>query len=142
MLKKQDWSPYTPEPIEFVKLNFNFHPKMIQKTLKDIGFAVRRHLTVSHFRVGFIKRLFPTKFLVWLDSIFQYTAPVLKVSPSIFVLSYADGNTPIAKRGDFFSCPDCQAALVDTKEKGYLVCKCGSKWEYKNGIYNFKQPLS
>jgi ubiquinone/menaquinone biosynthesis C-methylase UbiE len=142
MFKKQDWSPYTTKPIEFVELNFNFHPKMIQKTLIDIGFAVRRHLTVSHFRIGFIKRLFPTKFLVWLDSIFQYTAPVLKVSPSIFVLSYADGNTTIAKRDDFFSCPDCQDALVDTKEKGYLVCKCGSKWEYKNGIYNFKQPLS
>ena len=142
MFKKQDWSPYSSEPIEFVELNFNFHPKMIQKTLKDIGFAVRRHLTVSHFRIGFIKRLFPTKFLVWLDSIFQYTAPVLKVSPSIFVLSYADGNTPIAKRDDFFRCPECQATLVDTKEKGYLDCSCGSKWEYKNGIYNFKQPLS
>lgn len=138
LFKNQDWSPYTTDPIEFVELNFNFHPKMIEETLKEIGFAFRKHLTVSHFRIGFIKRFIPTKLLVWLDSILQYTAPLLKVSPSIFVLSYADGNTTIAKRDSFFCCPDCNASLKDTKEKGYLSCSCGSRWEYKNGIYIFK----
>ena len=141
LLKKQDWSPYSTEPIEFVEMNFNFHPKMIKNTLEDIGYAIRKYLTVSHFRVGFLKRLFPTKFLVWLDSIAQYTAPLIKISPSVFVLSYAEGETPIAKKGSFFSCPECKAELEDTKEKGYLKCSCGSKWGFSEGIYNFKQPI-
>ncbi len=141
LLKKQDWSPYTTEPVEFVKLNFNFHPKMIQTTLLDIGFKIRKHLTVSHFRIGFLKRIFPTKILVWLDSIFQYTSPLIKISPSVFVLSYADGDTPVAEKGNFFNCPDCQVPLKNTPEIGYLSCSCGLKWGFKNGIYNFKDPI-
>jgi SAM-dependent methyltransferase len=141
LLKKQDWSPYTTQPIEFVELNFNFHPKMIQNTLADVGYKLRKSLTVSHFRVGFLKRILPTKFLVWLDSIFQYTAPFIKISPSIFTLSYADGDTPVAVKDSFFSCPECKADIEDTKEKGILICSCGKKWEYKNGIYNFKQSI-
>src|SRR3989304_2491767 len=35
---RQSWNPFTLEPVEFVKLNFNFHPKAIRNWLQDLGF--------------------------------------------------------------------------------------------------------
>ena len=35
-LGKQSWSPFTLEPVEFVKLNFDFHPKAIRKWLNEL----------------------------------------------------------------------------------------------------------
>ena len=63
LLHRQDWSPFTPEPIEFVPLNFDFHPRTIRTWLQTAGFEIERQLTVSHFRVGLLKRLFPLKLL-------------------------------------------------------------------------------
>src|SRR5512138_1258454 len=57
LLGRQKWSPFTLEPVEFVKLNFDFHPKSIRFWLKELGFVIEKTLTVSHFRVGLLKRL-------------------------------------------------------------------------------------
>ena len=35
LLGKQKWSPFTLEAVEFVKLNFDFHPKAVSKWLTD-----------------------------------------------------------------------------------------------------------
>ena len=63
-LRRQSWSPFTLEPVEFVKLNFDFHPKAVFNWLKDLGFTVEKKLTVSHFRIGFFIRVIPTSILV------------------------------------------------------------------------------
>ncbi|OQY29794.1 MAG: hypothetical protein B6I38_07895, partial [Anaerolineaceae bacterium 4572_5.1] len=63
LLRRQDWNPFTPEQVEFVPLNFDFHPKTIRKWLKEADFDLERQLTVSHFRIGVIKKLFPASFL-------------------------------------------------------------------------------
>ncbi len=42
LLRSQSWSPYSHEPIEFVELNFDFHPAYIQAALKDTGFIPNR----------------------------------------------------------------------------------------------------
>jgi ubiquinone/menaquinone biosynthesis C-methylase UbiE len=36
--KKQDWSPFTEDAVEFARLNFDFHPRAIQKWLRDNRF--------------------------------------------------------------------------------------------------------
>ena len=59
-LRKQEWSPFTPEQVEFVPLNFDFHPKTVRIWLDEVGFEIERQLTVSHFRIGLLKRLVPT----------------------------------------------------------------------------------
>ena len=38
LLGRQKWSPFTLEPVEFVELNFDFHPKAVQNWLKEVGF--------------------------------------------------------------------------------------------------------
>ncbi len=139
-LKKQDWNPFSLEPVEFVELNFNFHPKTIREWLGKIGFKTERQLTVSHFRIGMIKRLIPTKILVFLDSLAQLTGGLWQITPSVFVRSKAIGNTSIAKDNEFFRCPECKAPIPE-QEGTLLNCGCGISWGIEDGIYNFKEPI-
>ena len=58
--KRQEWSPFAPEPVEFVALNFDFHPRWIQDRLQEAGFYPGEIRTVSHFRLGSLKDKLPT----------------------------------------------------------------------------------
>lgn len=148
LLGRQTWSPFTLEPVEFVKLNFDFHPKAIRNWLENLGFAVEKILTLSYFRVGLLKRLVPTSILVSLDSLLQRTGNWWQLSPSVFVRAKyvgRNGIPPAVDRQDtilsYFKCPDCgQSSLVDKTE--HLECSsCGKKWGVKDGIYDFREPL-
>src|SRR5919106_228602 len=87
---RQRWSPFTLEPVEFVKLNFDFHPKAIRSWLENLGFDIEKTLTLSHFRVGFLKRVIPTSLLVFLDSLAQWTGALWQLSPSVFIRAKAE----------------------------------------------------
>ena len=41
LLGQQKWSPFTREPVEFVKLNFDFHPQAVRAWLQGLGFTMR-----------------------------------------------------------------------------------------------------
>src|SRR5512134_2951389 len=92
ILGRQTWSPFTLEPVEFVKLNFDFHPKAIRDWLRDLGFSIERTLTVSHFRVGWMKRLIPPRLLAALDGLFQPTGAWFQLTPSVFVKAKAEDS--------------------------------------------------
>ncbi|MCC6260313.1 MAG: methyltransferase domain-containing protein [Anaerolineales bacterium] len=142
-LGKQNWNPFTLEPVEFVKLNFDFHPQAIQNWLSDLGFRIDRILTVSHFRLGVLKRLFPAKWLAALDGILQPSGRFFQLSPSVFVqavMQSANSATPPpGAMLELFKCPDCGSEnLIDQKE--YLACSaCKAEWPIQDGIYNFKE---
>ena len=152
LLRRQKWSPFTPEPVEFAKLNFDFHPKAVRNWLSDLGFGIEKTLTLSHFRVGFLKRVIPTNILVFLDSLFQWTGAWWQFTPSVFVRAKLVGlhgrEAPLQRgtlpyAGDnilsFFKCPDCgHSPLMD--RNSYLECSsCGKRWEVKDGIYDFRE---
>lgn len=153
-LGRQAWNPFTLEPVEFVKLNFDFHPKAIRQWLTGLGFSIEKTLTLSHFRMGFLKRIVPTSILVFCDSILQWTGAFIQVTPSVFVkanLVRRDGIPPVGQDTippygqdgilSYFKCPDCgQHPLEDKKE--YLQCgNCKKKWGVKDGIYDFRESL-
>ncbi len=136
-LRRQSWNPFSPEPVEFAPLNFDFHPATVRAWLQQAGFILERTLTVSHFRVGWMKRLLPLKFLVWLDSLCQPTGAWWQLTPSVFTRSRAAGQTPPAAEGEFFRCPACEAALPDTPPE--LVCpSCGRTYPVVDGIYDLR----
>ena len=141
-LGKQEWSPFTPEPVEFVPLNFDFHPKMIRQSLQEANFHTEKQLTVSHFRISFLKKTIPLKLLVAMDAIAQRTGDWWQLSPSVFTRNRAVGDTPIAQPNTFFFCPECaQANLVE--EGDQMVCpSCGHRWAIRGGIYDFRKPLN
>ena len=146
LLRRQKWSPFTLAPVEFVELNFDFHPKAVQGWLKELGFSIERILTLSHFRIGILKRIIPTGILVFFDSIFQWTGAWWQLTPSVFVKAVgAKQSSGSEKRElstlEFFKCPDCgQSPLADRTT--YLECpSCKKKWEVRDGIYDFREPM-
>ena len=144
LLGRQTWSPFMLEPVEFVKLNFDFHPKAVKNWLQDLGFKIEKTLTLSHFRIGLLKRIIPTGILVFLDSISQWTGAFWQLSPSVFVRA----KTQSGKKQEipnhillFFKCPDCSHSPLVERED-YLECSnCGKKWGVKDGIYDFREPM-
>jgi SAM-dependent methyltransferase len=136
-LRQQSWSPFSPEPIEFAPLNFDFHPATVRSWLNLAGFCVQRQLTVSHFRIGWMKRILPLKLLVWMDSLAQLTGGWWQLSPSVFVQARAMDETAPAAEGAFYRCPACGSPLADTPPE--ITCPaCGKTYPVQNGIYNFK----
>jgi ubiquinone/menaquinone biosynthesis C-methylase UbiE len=149
LLRRQSWSPFDHQPVEFAELNFDFHPTWIREQLKAAGFVPGRTLTVSHFRIEFLKRRVPTRWLVALDSLAQHTGRWWQLTPSVFVRSRAAAEGPTASPGAFFACPNCQTPLPAPTTLGQvlddvdelLACSgCRSRWALRDGIYDFKEP--
>jgi SAM-dependent methyltransferase len=141
---KQQWSPFTPEPVEFAALNFDFHPKAVFAWLDALGFHRERTLTVSHFRMEFLKRALPASLLARLDGLFQPTGAWFQLTPSVFVKATAIGSVKREIPADsrlFFKCPECGKSPLEDKAD-FLVCPaCNRKWEFKDNIYDFREAV-
>lgn len=138
VLGRQEWNPFTLEPVEFAALNFDFHPAAVRGWLQDAGFSVERQLTVSHFRTGVFKKLLPLKLLVGMDSLAQLTGDWWQYSPSVFAACRASTEGAKAAEGTFFRCPACgHSPLPDTPPE--IVCpSCGQVYPADGGIYDFR----
>jgi len=142
LLRRQDWNPFSSEQVEFVELNFDFHPKTVCTWLEGLDFQVEKTLTVSHFRMGLLKRLVPTSILVFFDSLAQWTGGLWQLTPSVFLRTRRTGQTLAVETGQFFKCPDCSGASLQEHAE-YLACNsCGKKWGIKDGIYDFREPIA
>ncbi|HKY54719.1 MAG TPA: class I SAM-dependent methyltransferase [Anaerolineales bacterium] len=144
LLGKQNWNPFTLEPVEFAKLNFDFHPRAVRGWLEGLGFRIEKTLVLSHFRVTFLKRMIPTGFLVFLDSLLQWTGLLWQITPSIFVRAKVgrDAIPPYTENiSSYFKCPACRHSPL-LKQHNYLECTdCKKKWAVKDGIYDFREPM-
>mgnify|MGYP001301462705 CR=1 FL=1 len=138
-LKKQTWNPHDLAPVEFVELNFDFHPEYILRELKAAQFDVRTRIPVSFFRLNALKNAVPTGVLAGLDGLLQTTGVLL--SPSVFVKSAAVGDSPDnLKASTIFACPECGGPL--TPQRDAVLCQReGLRWAVRDGIYDFKAPL-
>lgn len=146
ILGKQDWNPFTLEPVEFVKLNFDFHPKAVRNWLGELGFSIEKIRTVSHFRLGLLKRIFPAKILAWCDGLLQPTGAFIQLSPSVFVKAKTSGEGITKEISldvlSLFKCPDCEYEKLQEKQD-YLFCpNCNAHWQVKDGIYDFREKAN
>ncbi len=142
LLRKQTWNPFDPHPIEFVELNFNFHPATTRQWLREAGFAIEQQLTVSHFRIWWLKRVVPISWLVALDAALQWTGNWWQYSPSVFLRSRAQGESVLAAPGTFFRCLQCGNTTFHQTSQQITCQTCGTQWAIHDGIYNFKSPVS
>jgi ubiquinone/menaquinone biosynthesis C-methylase UbiE len=144
LLRRQEWNPFSPEPVEYTKLNFDFHPQAVRTWLRASRMDIRRMITVSHFRLAMFKRLFPAPFLAAADGILGRTGDWIQLSPSVFILSHQ--TDPGKQKGTgFFRCPTCgNSDLMETAggEKGGLRCGvCRVRYPLRDGIFDFKEPV-
>ena len=137
-LHRQQWNPFSPETVEFTQLNFDFHPAQIRRWLKSQGFEIHRQLTVSHFRLGFLKRWVPLSLLTRMDAAAQLTGGWWQLTPSVFVQASVSGPKLRAEPEAFFRCPACGSNLPELSEE--LACPgCGKHWPFEGGIYDFRE---
>jgi hypothetical protein len=139
----QRWSPFQLQPVEFVELNFDFHPRWIRQQLMVPGFVPGPTLTVSHFRLPLVKKIVPTGLLAGLDGLLQLTGGWWQLTPSVITRSESASNTRPSEPGTFFACPECQTKLPQEVD-GVLACAnevCGHQWRVDQGLYDFKEPL-
>ncbi len=140
LLRQQAWSPFTPEPYEFSRLNFDFQPAWIAQELKRAGFAVDAGRAVSHFRYPLFKRLVSPRRLAAADGLFQAPGAAWKLSPSVFLRAHTPG-IGVATEDSLFRCPSCRSLELN-RAKDALICQgCGAAWSTSDGIYDFKARL-
>jgi SAM-dependent methyltransferase len=136
--RRQTWSPFAPEPVEFAKLNFDFHPAWMEARLRKAGFSVKSTLSVSHFRWAPLKRLVPAKTLAAVDGAIQEISAAWKLSPSIFHRLQASATNRVASPGTFFRCPGCRSERLADRAKAVECDACGRAWPIREGIYEFR----
>lgn len=141
-LRRQAWNPFDEEPVEFVALNFDFHPGAMARWLREAGFVTEKRRALSYFRLSLLKRAVPTRLLVALDGLLQPTGEWAPYSPSVFTLNRAAGDDPpAALDGPLFKCLNCSGPLHEDGET--VACANGDgRWAIRDGIYDFKAPVS
>ena len=132
-------NPFSQEPYEFAPLHFDFHPAYIEGELQRAGFKVTESLSVSFFRVPWLKRHIPLSLLVSLDARLQKPLAPLRLTPSVLLKSVARKGEANAPRG-FFRCPRCGSERLQEGSSALLCPQCRAAWEIQDGIYNFKNP--
>lgn len=140
---RNSWSPYTLDPVEFVDLNFNFHPDYMSAHVSALGFEILRAVPVSWFRLGFLKRHLPKGLLVGADAILQRSG--CKLSPSIFLdleLTKSRESSELLLPDDPLACLRCPVSHTTLRREGdILISQSGVRWSVIDGILDFRQPL-
>lgn len=140
---RNGWNPNAPEPVEFVEMNFNFHPEYMQQQVKQAGFEVHQIVPVSWFRLGLLKRTVPTGILSGLDKVLQKSGWM--ISPSVFLDLELTGQSTnqLALGNDnplnIFKCPQSDTPV--TRDGDVLVSENGVRWGIYDGVYDFRDPL-
>ena len=135
---RQRWNPFSREAVEFVELNFDFHPASVKEILRDCGFEIRRQISVSYLRSGLLKRVLPLRAMTALEAALQRAFSWSAYSPSIFLMARAGGDAAPAAAQFTLRCAACgHHPLADTPP--LITCpSCGRVYPVVYGIYDFR----
>ena len=145
--RRQGWNPFARAPVEFVELNFDFHPQWMFDRLAEHGLNVEHIRTASRFRIPLLKRIIPPRLLAGMDGALQGLGAWWQLTPSVFVRARraqngatrptASGRLPAEQ---IFRCPICEHGEWQRTEAALHCQSCGSRWTIDDGIYDFKAP--
>jgi SAM-dependent methyltransferase len=141
LLRRQAWSPFETQPVEFVELNFDFHPAWIRRQLAAVGLRIEETRTTSHLRIGFLKRTVPTGLLVALDRLFQPTGAWWQLTPSVFHRASAPVDKPPADPDAFFRCPVCRSMSIQEAEDHVACDACAARFPIREGIVDLREEV-
>lgn len=149
-LRRQAWSPLDPTPVEFVALNYDFHPEWMEARLHEAGLEIRQRKAVSHLRVPQLKRWISAERLAQIDSWLFDAGSAYPVSPSVFVqvaASQGGQRSPITADpsavAQLFRCSGCGAEAMENAGEDLVQCsQCKTCFARKNGVWDFKEPVT
>jgi ubiquinone/menaquinone biosynthesis C-methylase UbiE len=147
--RQQAWSPLDPEPVEFVELNFDFHPGWMSDQLRASEFKIVEQYGVSHFRLPLVKDRVAPDVLARLDASLFGIGGRYPVAPSVFVQLQAPyagarrrvSTAPEAVEG-LFRCPVSGTASLERIEEDRLrSVDSGLIYTRREGVWDFKEPI-
>jgi len=151
VLRKQSWSPLDKAPVEFVELNFDFHPQWMDQQFRQAGLNIHKQFAVSHFRQGTLKRRFTADTLAHFDAALFDIGGRYPISPSVFVqaqLLASDMNASVNISTDptevagLFRCPASGSEIFEQIDEDLLYCpESDLKYGRKHGVWDFKDPV-
>lgn len=162
-LGRQSWSPFDQKPLEFVDLNFDFHPVWMNDKFDEAGFIKSNQFAVSHFRIPFLKDRFRAQVLAQFDSWLFQLGGLYPIAPSVFVQvnpSCTQPNKNVEVRDDkiphqgqtdikqltvaqLFRCPKCQIEAFEPRTDDTIVCgNCGAVFAKQSSIWDFKETIN
>lgn len=146
--RRQAWSPFSPEPLEYVRLNFDFHPVWMQHRMEEAGLRVRRRYGVSHFRLPLFKNRVPADRLAQVDSRLFGLGGIYPLAPSVFVQAEL---APAARRmrlaapveaPAILRCPACGREGLRREDDDLVACpQCEKRYARKQSVWDFKEPV-
>ena len=148
-LRRQQWSPLDTTPVEFVELNYDFHPAWMWDQFDHARLRVQRQLAVSHFRVPVMKRVVPAGVLARMDSWLFEVGGRYPLAPSVFVqvdapetAMGADISSDSGSVVELFCCPSCLSERSFFQAGSDLIaCRvCETRYARRAGIWDFKEP--
>jgi SAM-dependent methyltransferase len=133
-------NPFALEPYEFVKLNFDFHPRYIAENLRAVNFVIQDKRAVSIFRLALLKRVIPGSILAALDGVLQSPISNLYLSPSIFLRAESRKPGAPARNDALWRCPACSSTDI-AESRDALTCRaCSRMYPIVDGMIDFKEP--
>lgn len=134
-------NPHTLTPYEFVKLNFDFHPRYIVDQLAKNNFVVQDKRAVSTFRIGFLKRTVPANFLAAVDGLIQHPTANCQISPSIFYRNQSCKPGAPSLNQSLWRCPACGSTQIQESTEALSCCGCSHVYPIIDGIIDFKSQM-
>ena len=140
-LTRRGANPNDLEPYEFVKLNFDFHPRYVEDNLRAVDLIAQDQRGVSTFRAGFLKRIMPARALAALDGVLQSPISNLQFSPSIFLRAQSTKPGAPALNAALWRCPACASTDI-AESRDALTCRaCSREYPIVDGIIDFKSQM-
>ena len=149
-LRRQSWSPLDRAPVEFVDLNFDFHPAWMTARLAAAGLTPRKQYAVSHFRLPLLKDRVPARQLAAIDQRLFGVGGVYPLAPSVFV--QVQPQTAGARRdvattpdgvADLLRCPNCGADGLMRVADDIVACStCGCHYGRHGSVWDMKEHLA
>ena len=131
-------NPFALEPYEFVKLNFDFHPRYIEENLRAVNFVVQDKRVVSTLRIALLKRIIPASILAALDGLLQHPTSNLQVSPSIFLRAESRKPGAPVLNESLWRCPACGSTDIAESRDALTCHACARVYPIVEGIIDFK----
>ena len=131
-------NPFALEPYEFVKLNFDFHPRYIAENLRAVDFVIQDKRAVSLFRIALLKHIIPARVLAALDGLIQSPTSGFQISPSIFLRAESRKPGAPALNESLWRCPACHSTNI-VESRDALTCRaCARVYPIVEGIVDFR----
>jgi SAM-dependent methyltransferase len=140
-LTRREPNPFTLEPYEFVKLNFDFHPRYIDDELRQNHFVIGDRRAVSTFRVALLKRIVPANILAGIDGLLQHPTSSFQLSPSIFVRAQSTKPGAPALTAALWRCPACKSTEIGESAVALSCRACARVYPIIDGIIDFKSQM-